>query len=194
MRSGANAGRRIVLPDIGEEEQQQQRPPLRGDIRTPRKEIVRIGGLGGKTDVDVPAGVPRIVRGRKPDGKRPEVHAGQPAPSSDELIERVVQDRRVGGLGEGVLSIEAQPDDRLRPGRGVIGIITGVPLEDGAAFARDAARKGFRNLHKPVSDKARDLCVAQDARRIASIRHRLAHRIGQPKCSARPCYQAEPRR
>ncbi len=82
--------------------------------------------------IDVPAGVGGC---RKPYGKRPGIHARKPASAADELVERFVEDRRIGGPGEGLLSKDAKPDDRLGPRRRIVRIAAGIPAQDTARGA-----------------------------------------------------------
>src|SRR5690606_39079969 len=129
-----------------------------------------VGGFGPEAHVDVPAGVAWIVGGRKSHRKRPEVPAGKPAPASDQPVEGFVEDWRVGGLDERLLSVHAKPDDRFRPCRRVIRIASGVAPENRAAFLRHLARKGPVDPHEPVSDELLNLRVAYPARAFAASR------------------------
>src|SRR6266481_2622955 len=104
MRTGSNARRRVVLANVGKEEQHQQGPSLRGHVDAPVQEVVLIAGFGWKAGVNVPARVSRIVRGGKSNGKRPQIHAGTPTRRTNKLIERFVQDGCVRCLRERLLS------------------------------------------------------------------------------------------
>src|ERR1700689_2853155 len=140
MRSHPNARRRVVFPNVGEEKEHQQGASLRGHVDTPVQEVAlddlsQIHGLRREAGINVPAGIARIVSGRKPDWKRPEIHAGQPSPGADKLIKRLVQEGRVGGSDKRLLSIHAEPDNRLGPGCWIVLIAAQVPPEDGTGLA-----------------------------------------------------------
>src|SRR6267142_943585 len=90
MRASTYPRRSIPLTHVGEQEQHQQRATARGHVDPPRGEIIlliRIVGLAGKADIDVPAGIPGIVRVRETHRKAAEVRAWAPASASDELVE-----------------------------------------------------------------------------------------------------------
>jgi hypothetical protein len=94
-----------------------------------------------------------------------------PATGSDELVERLVQDPRIGGSGKGLLTIVAEPDHGLGPSRPVIRIAVRVAPEDGAARIRIPARKGPLDLDVSVADELRDLCIAQGSHRLTRVRY-----------------------
>ena len=83
MRTDADACRRVIGADVGEEEQQQQRAPTRLQIDVP---------LAGDSEaaVDVPSGVARVFLAREADPKCADVRARVPPSYADELIERGV--------------------------------------------------------------------------------------------------------
>jgi hypothetical protein len=137
MRSDLDPRGRIAFSDVREQEQHQQRATARGDVCPPRRKVmllVRITGLTGKADIDVPTGITGIVRARKPHRKAPEIGARMPAPLSDELVESRVEDGSVDRALERLVAVVTKSDHRACPCRRIVGITWQIAPQDGAAF------------------------------------------------------------
>jgi hypothetical protein len=174
MRSDLDPRRRIGFLHVGEQEQHQQRTSARGDVRPPIGEIVLLlpaPARAGKADIDVPAGIAGIVRMRKAHRESPEILSRTPAPAADELIKGSVQNRRVGGEPEGLVSVAAEPDHRSRPGRGIVAIAGQVAPQDGAALASEFLGKGLVDPNEAVLDELLDLRRAERAHLFAFMGH-----------------------
>ena len=154
VRAGADAGRRVVLADVGEQEQHQQRPSPRADVHAPFEEI---GMVVAEARVDVPAGVAGIVRRREAHREGAQAVAPQPAPRSDELVEGRVQDRRVGGVDEGLLPVHPEADDGAGPRGRVARIAAGIAPQDGAGRVGDLPRERPWNPDEAVVDELPDV-------------------------------------
>jgi hypothetical protein len=163
---------RIPIANIGKQKQHQQGSSLRGHVDTPVQKVTRIDVLRREAGIDVPARVSRIIRGRKPNRKRPEIHAGQPSLWANKLIEGFVEDCRVRGLGEWLLSIHAKADHRILPGCRIVLSATRITPEDGTPLVGKIARKRSLDLHKSITNEPLDLGIAQDARIRMKGRHR----------------------
>ena len=165
----ANTRRGVVLANIGEEKQHQQGAAFRSHVDSPVQEFVGIGGLESEAGINVPARISGIVWRRKPDRKRPQVGARQPAPSTYQLIEGSMQNGRVGGPDKRFLSIHAKPDDGLGPCCRIRRIAARVAPEDGAALVGKFARKGVVDFHESIADELPDLTIAQDLRGVTTF-------------------------
>src|SRR5262249_46494588 len=85
-------------------------------------------------------------------------HRGRPTPSSgaDQLIERGMQRWRVRGLDERQLGEHAEPNDGLRPRRGVVWAATSRAPENRPRDIRRFARKGVVDAYESVCDESLD--------------------------------------
>src|SRR5882724_1251686 len=113
MRPDLDTRRRVILSDVGEQEQHQKRPAARGDVGPPVGEILGLvpaSGRAGKADVDVPAGIAGIVRAWKPHRKGPEILPRLPASPADELVEGRMEPSAVHGALEWLIAVTAKPD------------------------------------------------------------------------------------
>jgi hypothetical protein len=84
--------------------------------------FIRIAIFAGKAHINTPAGIARIVGMRKPHREDAKTVARKPTPFADDLIERGMENRRIDGFPERLLSISRQSNDWFGPGRWVIGI------------------------------------------------------------------------
>src|SRR5260370_26556128 len=116
MGTGANAGWRITFADIGEKKQHQQGSSLRKHVDAPVQIIIGIAGIRRKTAIHVPARVSWIVRRRKSNRERPEIASRLPSAWTTKLIKCLVQDWRIGGPGERLLSIHTKAEPRFDHG------------------------------------------------------------------------------
>jgi hypothetical protein len=137
MRPHLDPRGRVLFADVGEQEQHQQRTTARVDVCPPRRKVlllVRIAGFSGKADIDMPAGVPGIVRAREPYRKGSEIGARIPAPPSDQLIESRVEHGRVHRPPERLVAVVAEADHRACPCRRIVAITGQIAPQDGTAF------------------------------------------------------------
>src|SRR5262245_59006363 len=102
MRSRPDASRCIVATDIGEQKQHQQCAISRIDVDSPSQEVRMFDSVAR---IDMPTGVPGILRGREPYRERTEAFARRPSPGAHKLIECAPEDRRTGRGGKGRLCI-----------------------------------------------------------------------------------------
>src|SRR4029450_629761 len=90
---------------------------------------------------------------READRERAEAGKRGPALLADELVERGVQLRCVGGGAERRVAAVGDADDRLGPGRRVGRVAAGSGPEDGAALVRDVARERVIDTDEAVADE-----------------------------------------
>src|SRR5262252_5676197 len=147
MRTHANAGRRVGFADIGEKKQHQQGSSLRNYVDAPVQKIISIAAIGRKTAVNVPAGVPWVLARRKTNREGPEILSGPPPAWPNELVESTVQNGSIGGADEWLLTVSAQANHRLRPGRRVGLVATGVPPQDCAGAVSKLTRERLLDFH-----------------------------------------------
>ena len=79
------------------------------------------------------------------------------------MIEGFVQDRRVRGSYKGLLAVNSEPDDGLRPGCWIRLIAARVPPKNCAALVCKIAREGRLDPHESIADELLDLGIAQVA-------------------------------
>src|SRR5260221_6854903 len=115
--------------------------------------VVGCIGVRWETGIHVPTRVARIVGGGKPDGKCPEIKTRQPSTRADKLIEGSVQDRCVRGSYKWLLSVNTEPDDRLRPSCWIRVITARVPPENCPALVCKIARGASIDLHESIADE-----------------------------------------
>lgn len=133
VRAGSNAGRSIMLPNVGEEEEHQQRASLRSHVDMPVEEVARVAGLWWKACVHVPTGVDGIFRAGETDREGTETIARKPPACPDELVEGLVEHRSVCRQRKWLLRIHAEPDDRLCPCSWIVLVAPRIAPEDGTA-------------------------------------------------------------
>src|SRR5437868_3962121 len=75
VRADANTRRRIVLAHVGEEEQHEQRAVPRRNIDTPCRVVapLRIAGLSGEAEIDMPSEAAGVVWRRKAHDEPPNI-------------------------------------------------------------------------------------------------------------------------
>jgi hypothetical protein len=161
MRTNANTGRRVSFANIGEKKQHQKGSSLRNYVYAPIQKIISIADIGWETAVNVPAGVPWIVTRRKSNREGPEVPSGLPAAWSNKLVEGTAQDWSIRGADKWVLSVYTQAYHRLRPGRWVGLIATGVPPQDCTGMISKLTRESLMDFHETIVDELADLLVTQ---------------------------------
>ena len=101
-----------------ENRKHQQRTAAGGHIDPPGGEVfslVRIAGLAGKADIDMPARVTRIIRTRKSHWKAAKAVARPPSSLTNETVESRVQDWHIYRRPERRLLVVTEPDDRFPP-------------------------------------------------------------------------------
>ena len=82
VRANDELGRRIVVADVGEQEQRQESPPTAAYVGPPCAVDVVAA-------IDVPARIAGIAQAGEPDGKRPtDPFASDPAAGAEELVVR----------------------------------------------------------------------------------------------------------
>jgi hypothetical protein len=85
VRAYTYSRRRILPIDVGEQKQHEKGSTARGHVHTPRREIVlliRVAIVTGKADIDMPAGIARIVRMRETYCKTPRPERRRQRPTS----------------------------------------------------------------------------------------------------------------
>ena len=97
MRAGEQAARCVVHPRVGDQAQQEQRPPLRSVVHEPAGVTWRL-----EARIDVPPGVPRILVAGKSHHEGTQVRAVLPGIGVDQLANGVEQARGVGSLPEAI--------------------------------------------------------------------------------------------
>ena len=125
VRAYAYSRRRVFFASVREQEQHQQHASPRSYIHAPSGKVplfIRIAIFAGKAHINTPAGIARIVGMRKPHREDAKTVARKPTPFADDLIERGMENRRIDGFPERLLSISRQSNDWFGPGRWVIGI------------------------------------------------------------------------
>src|SRR6266480_5701805 len=111
MRPDAYSRRRVTFPDVGKQEQHQQRAIPRSHVDAPGGEVllfIRIAIFAGKTEVDMPPGIAGIVRMRKTHRENAKTVTPAPTPFADDLIERCVKLRCIDRLPERLLSVAGE--------------------------------------------------------------------------------------
>ena len=158
VRADADACRRIVVADVGEQEQHQQGAAARHDVHAPGREVlllVRIAILAGKAQVDMPAGIAGIVRMREAHRERCR---GRIAAASGRCRRADRRPRaRTGVLAaraERRLAVSRQADHRPRPRRRVVRIAGKIAPHDGTGFVGELARKGVVDPDEAVADES----------------------------------------
>ena len=73
------------------------------------------------------------------------------------MIERGMQPRRIGSLGERRLREHAQSNDWLRPRRRIVRATPGRPPQDGAGLVRQRPRERAVDAYESVGDELFDL-------------------------------------
>ena len=114
----------------------------------------------------MPGGVPRIegiwkTKSWKTNGEGAKVGPRTPPSFADELIKGFVQHGTVYSLLERRIAVVAKPDERLRPGRGIVRIARQVAPHDGATLVGKLPRKGAINPDKSILNELLDLRVAK---------------------------------
>ncbi|OKO90452.1 hypothetical protein AC629_04545 [Bradyrhizobium sp. NAS80.1] len=108
----------VVLSNVREEKQHQERAPVRREVGAPIREVFSLlptTRWPRKAYIDVPSCIPRIIGMRKAHRKSPETPAWPPAPCSDKLVKSYVENRAVDCPFERLVMIFAEPDNRMRP-------------------------------------------------------------------------------
>ncbi len=164
VRADADARRRIVLADVGEQEQHQQRAAARGDVDAPLHEV---GLVAAEADVHVPSAVAGIVGRGKAHREGAHGAAGQPATDADELIERRAQNGRVRGVDERRFRVHSEPDHRPGPSRGIVRGAPQVATQARAGRLGEWGRKGRVDADVAVGNEGVDLRGVERAHGVA---------------------------
>src|SRR5580700_6156649 len=128
----------------------------------------------------MPAGIAGIVRMRKPHRESAKTVTQAPASLPDDLIERGMENWRIDGLPEWLLSVTRKSNDWFGPSRRVIAIARQIAPHDLAAFVGELPGKGPVDPDKSVLNELLYLRVAQRARGFVFVgRHENPH-IVQP--------------
>ena len=137
--------------------------------------FVRIAVVTGKADIDVPAGVAGISGMREAHSRRSEPIARLPSSFSDQAIESLMEHSRVRRLLKGSAAVARQPDDRLRPRRGIMPIEGDVSPHDVVAFLSHFPRESAIDADEPFSHKLLYLRVRRCPRaRMTMISHNFS--------------------
>ena len=108
---GANqySCRRVLLTDVGEQEEHQQSAAMRCHVQSQRS-VVPFEACTG-----VPTGIAGFIRAGKSNWKCAETRSGKSPSRAGKLIEGGMQPGHVHCLPERFLSVIAQTNDRSRP-------------------------------------------------------------------------------
>ena len=104
-------------------------------------------------------------------GNVPIAAHGRQSPAPDELIERRMQARRVGGLDERRLGVHAEANHGRVQVDGIIGAAPGVLPQDRPRRLGERARKRVVELHVAIGDELIDLCGRESAREDLLVCH-----------------------
>ncbi len=164
VRTSAYACWSIILTDIGEQEQHQQRPPLRVHVHSPVQEVACIAILGSKAHVDVPARVAGVICVGESNRERAERAARKPAPGTHELVESPVEHPCIRGCPERFLWVHPEPDHRSRPRRRVMFIAPQIAPQDRPRLCSKLTRKRSVDSHVPIVHERVNVCVPEHSR------------------------------
>ena len=101
----------------------------------------------------MPSGIARVLRRRKADGKRAQIHARKPTSSAHESIECLVQLFRIDRLEERWICVQTKPYHGLCPRRRIIRVESSVAPEDRASLLSGHAGEGTVDADKSLFNK-----------------------------------------
>ncbi|HVK69111.1 MAG TPA: hypothetical protein VM694_31855 [Polyangium sp.] len=155
VRADAEARGRVVVTDVGEEEEHQEGSAFGCDIGAPFEKVRLV--LPTEARIDVPSAIPRFFGRWEANGERSEAYAGQPAIDADERIEGGEELRGIRSRSKGRCGELAEANDGLGPGRRRVGRTTRCEPQDGATCVGDVAGEGVVDTDIAFMDELFDL-------------------------------------
>ncbi len=147
MRAGEQAARCVVHPHVGDQAQQEERPPLRSVVHEPAGFTCRL-----EARIDVPPGVPRILLAGKSHHEGTQVRAGLPGIRVDQLANGVEQVWGVSCLLEAISRRHA-PDHSSSPGVRASKVDAELPSCPVTTLLSQFCRNGGTNYEVAVPDE-----------------------------------------